>query len=411
MLCQLLQAYCHPKCFKDIKIYSQSMGNDPVMLTFMNNRHPEVDVTLEAAPNMPFLRELAARVRDEYAEYNQLAQVGRFKKPSKKESLLARQMKEFDDVDHPYTSSSGIHHGRDLHLPFLNNNAMEHLDPLTQLFYKKVQSGLMPSPCPVGPSSMISTQRLKFGHMKRMLNNSELSKHNDPMWRKFAPLVYEKDDPEIPHNTDVMTTAHHALMLNLNHPDLRSVQIAQQRTTEAKIHPAEYKLKKEKSGTLLVFDDCGWMFHTGTGSREIERFMTMIRHSHCGAIFLFQQTSSIPRIMRTIATDLFIFRLQNTHEVRFLMEEFGGAISDFDGKYYAATKEVEGRDRDFMWVDIMKDKAYRAFTGEIIGVGEQKEEEPVDGCTAHSSNAVPELKPKKKCNPRKKSNNNIKKRN
>lgn len=384
-LCQLLSILGHPNAFEEIVVFSQSMGNDPVLLTAKDNRHPSVSFKTYPFVDASVITKIENKINQEYAVYQQQADIGKFKKgEDRKKGLITQAIinnfKPFDDPSHPYISSDGIHHGRDPHLPVLGKNHLAHLDPYTQYYLRsggRLPSSSLSLEIPVALSTYEKQHIMAARSAKkhRAFDYRGREKYLDSLddaAHVFNKHPYDLAQPGSRHIAGTMSLDERVQLETLANPDVRISQ--NQRVIFNKItsQPGARKDFEKKSGTLLVFEDCAYAFKGANGA-SIMRWITKIRHSHCAAIFLFQQVSTVPRIFRTVATHLIVFKINNANELKKIKDEFAASIPDFEGCYHAATQKVGDRDRDFLYVDIAKEKVCRSLEGELVPSADAQE--------------------------------------
>lgn len=363
----LLPAYAHPDRFPQVRIYSSSMGQDPITMTMMANRHPDVDIECATEPNFNFIYSKADEVRLHYANEAEMAKNGYFKKPvSKLHDRIVKSLQPFDSLTHPHTNEDGSRHGRIPRVP--NFRSDWHTKPklLSVICGEQPVEYELAKSMPVADAGI--QPRQSRIHTLKPVNFTDLN-----------PMQHVRD-------------------LNLKDTTTMEQQRRMRIASEARARPFDYKVVHEPTPCLFIFEDCAYMFH-GPGSTQFNAWLSTIRHSHCAVIFIFQQKTAVPRFLRTVATHAIIMRCNNGLELQSLEDEWGGTITDFLGKYHAATTPIDGRDRDFLYVDLRKENcAYRSLYGSLENAEEvtaQSEERDKQPSVSQTSSTNPPTQPEK----------------
>lgn len=339
ILHSLLPAYAHPDCFKQVRIYSSSMGQDPITLTMLAHRHPEVDIECHETPDFAFIYSKSEEVRKHYAAQTAAAQRGlNTEKKQKQSSKWAKYLRPYDSIIHPYQNDDGSHHGRDPHVPKYNNYWPNRPKLLSLIQNDDYFKSL---PAAVNESGLTSLQK-------------HFTTSKDFKEERMAAIDWTDKHPMQP-----------VVEINLSRQNTIERQDKALLGKNMRMNPHTHKAVHEPTPCLFIFEDCAYMFH-GSGGTRFNAWLSTIRHSHCAVIFIFQQKTSIPRFLRTVATHAIIMRCNNGLELQSLEDEWGGTVTDFLGKYHAATSCYPGRERDFLFIDLRKEnKAYRSFYGEL----------------------------------------------
>lgn len=355
LLVQLLQVYGHPECFKEIRIYSPSLGADPVLLTYLADRHPDIDVVVGKNPDLEYMMKKQQEVEMAFAPEYDVALRGRRKKPKMARTYLQMTQTEPDSISHPWTNLDGKGHGRIPLLPdytHLRKNPPPILIPLLE--HERQQRSLAKAkPKLIGIREQTVHAQEQYARRDRLFSKS---------LDNFAP-------PSVDKPIDI-TTAHpmeHVVNVNLEYPSIINLQSNIQQALLRDKDPIKYGKHHDIKPGLIIFDDCAYQFDSGPFAKTFLRWLTVIRHSHCAVLFMFQKKTAVPPIIRDLATHLFLFRVNNGRELESMEEEWGGTVPDFLGKYHAATTGVGDRTKDFLYVDLRSGgKAYRAFSGELV---------------------------------------------
>lgn len=364
-LANLLSVYATPECFSEVHCFSSSMGLDPLMLTVQYLRNPAVKMEFHHELDFNFLKTLYDDVHKEYAEYAKMAKIGKFHKPESKSTVgqaLVNALKDTHSVSHPYTDSAGMHHGEKLRLPQVSHpSASTHMSALQRRMHAANEaSGVrMQTEYALRKSVVEAEKKLPF---------TKLFSCKDARLN----LLEKLPEPRLTNEKDLATVA---LEMNVLDPDYNAVQ-ARHELMKKHLETGQPKLElQKKKGKLLVFDDCAYAFHR-EGAEYFKKWITMIRHTHCAAIFCFQQVTSIHPIVRTCCTHLMLWRVLCAMEMKRLEDEWGGCVPDFLGAYHATTSREPDHEKDFLFVDLRKGVANRGFSGKVVPCESSRELQP-----------------------------------
>jgi len=354
LLVQLLQVYGHPDCFKEIRIYSPSLGADPVLLTYLADRHPDIDVMVSKFPDLEYMKKKQEEVELAFAPEYDVAIRGRRKKKSRARTYLEMEQQEPDSISHPWTNLDGKGHGRIPLLPDYTRNRKKPPSILIPLIeHERQQNKSHPTTKYIGIHQQVVRAQEAYARRDKL----------------FSRKLDSYSPPSINEPIDI-TTAHpmeHLVNVNLQYPTLLNLQSNIQQAALRDKDPIKYAKHHDIKPGLIIFDDCAYQFDSGPFAKHFLRWLTVIRHSHCAVLFMFQKKTAVPPIIRDLATHLFLFRVNNGRELDSMEEEWGGTVPDFLGKYHAATAGVGDRTKDFLYVDLRSGgKAYRAFSGELV---------------------------------------------
>jgi len=365
-LATILSVYAAPECFDEVHCFSQSLGLDPLIMTVQYCRNPLVKMEFHTELDFNFLKKLYEDVLEEHAEYAKLAKIGKYHKPDtvKAPSLttakLKAAMQETHSVVHPYTNEDGTHHGEKLRLPAYGQSATKFMSPFERHMH---QIG--------GPTRTTEGggyQRKMVFHSEREHRLASLKQQDQlPFSRLFdeshRKLFLEPHaEPRLTNTRDLTSVV---IDMHVEDPDFNAVQARHKVVTEALEKGQKLEIKKKRTRKLLVFDDCSYAFHR-QGATEFKRWITMIRHTNCAAMFVFHQVTAVPPIVRTCATHLFLWHVNCAKEMKRLEDEWGGCVPDFMGAYHAATSRQPGHEKDFLFVDLRLGEANRGFAGKVI---------------------------------------------
>lgn len=373
-LANLLSVYANENCFNEIHCFSASMGLDPLMLTVQYLRDPNVKMEFHTELDFDFLNKLHDDIQAEYAEYAKLAKIGKFHKKEGRTEVGQRMATAILDThsrNTPYINPDGTHHGEKLRLPAPSATSSSFMSPLE---LKMGSSGGPFQTRTCGGFIRKMKTSNAYEYRKAMLE----SESKLPFAKLFDPTLAQIDkskEPSLPRNTNLKDLADVALQMNVEDPDYNAVQARHAELTKAMESGSKVmSLNKKEKRTLMVFDDCAYAFHR-PGADKFKRWITMIRHTHCAAIFCFQQVTSVPPIVRTCCTHMMLWRVLCSNEMKRLQDEWGGVVPDFLGAYHATTSKQPGHEKDFLFVDLRKGIANRGFAGKVIPQGNSVEDE------------------------------------
>ena len=350
IVAQLVQIYCSRHLFKEVYIFSPTAITDPTLLTIQAQRDPECVIHLATAPDFQMFKDKADEVKALYLPYERLAMVGKYKKKEDR-TLFKELQREFDNPAHPYLNADGTSHGR---VPVLQRHPE---------FKKK--TGHVPlltstkSDQAVNIKTRVMKARGRFpAKYQRVIDmvadiTTRSHKELDSEVRQAGPRIADGDIVNYP------------AQLNLERPSLIEAQHQAIQSEILHTNPLKYEKMRNAKPTLIVYDDSSETFH-GPAARFIRGWITTIRHSMMSLILVAHKLSVVPTIVRANATHVIISRNKNPREIEALENEYGSLFEDFPGLLEAATSEVEGRPKDFLFIDLLKGKAYRSFTGEIV---------------------------------------------
>lgn len=368
-LASLLSVYANSQCFGEVHCFSSSMGLDPLMLTVQYLRDPQVNMQFHAELDFQFLKKLHDDVLEEYAEYAKLAKIGKFHKPDKSENQLTRNMKvllkDTHSLQHPYLDNDGKLHGEKLRLPAYGQNSLKFMSPLEIQMHTLGQPTRTTNGGGYNRHLIMDHQReYRLACLKREAN-LPFSTLFDEKGRELYGL--DKINPRLTNTRDMNSVV---IDMHVEDPDFNAMT-ARQKMMVSALEKGEkvLDLAAKKKGKLLIFDDCAYAFHR-PGSQEFKKWITMIRHTHCAAIFCFQQVTAVPPIVRTCATHLMLWRQNCAKEMKRLEDEWGGCVPDFLGAYHAATSRQKEHEKDFLFVDLRKGVANRGFAGKVVPTNE-----------------------------------------
>lgn len=356
-LIEMLQVYQH--LFKRIVICSSTMGMDSLMLDFIYKRDPECDIQI--LPVSDFNREFINRQQQEVlmdqVPYQTLAKEGMYTKPVEDKPEETPQMTAFkrtliDDhsLVHPYLNKDGTRHGKKLQLPAVRDETIgEHIPSL--------------NPTTVTGFSG-SRYRFKYHPISETKTNKRKREAEDA-----DDYDFEAPKPNMPNPviTNKHSTNYHLLQHRITDPEHNAGQARLQKVEKAiatntldNVQPKS----DERAGTLYVLEDMAYM--RGTYADDMKHFVTVIRHFKGSMIWLTQSTTGIPTAVRNNCTDFIAWRLNNKKELQRMLDDFGGVVPDFEGRYIAATTPIGEHDRDFLYVNIRNKEASRSFLGKLI---------------------------------------------
>lgn len=365
-LATLLSVYADPECFDEVHCFSQSLGLDPLIMTVQYCRNPLVKMEFHTELDFNFLKKLHDDVLQEHAEYGKLAKIGKYHKadpvkgPSMTTQKLKAAMQDTHSLVHPYTNEDGTHHGEKLRLPAYGQNSTKFMSPMERHMHqignatRTVEGG--------------GYQRKMVFHSEREHRLASLKAQDQlPFSRLFDEshrklFITPAAEPRLTNTRDLTSVV---IDMHVEDPDYNAVMARHKVVTEALEKGQKLEIKAKKTRKLLVFDDCSYAFHR-QGATEFKRWITMIRHTCCAAVFVFHQVTAVPPIVRTCATHLFLWHVNCAKEMKRLEDEWGGCVPDFMGAYNAATSRQPGHEKDFLFVDLRKGEANRGFAGRVI---------------------------------------------
>ncbi len=371
----LLQAYMSTGVFKQIRFYSQTCANDPVFLTAFENRNPDVDFEAKEAVDFPFLVEKAREMKEFMSEVTKKAMIGKYHKKESPMNLIQQAWQEFDDTSHPYTNKDGTHHGRKPHVPNKARPAT-HVPELLRHYKMYPSESYHKNTAQIGEFMKHSIGLYTTPHVAKALFQNKLDAtymYSDQEVRMHTQDDHRsgiRDRMHAPEDITFTNMDQRVIDMNLRDPNVIHAQIRTQMYEKRLADPKGFTRKVALKPCLIFFDDSAYVFNTGPGAEFFKKWLPTIRHSACGVVFMGQQKTGFPRIVRTLTTHAMFAKGMNDQELQSVDEEYGGLVIDFEGKYYAATHPVGERDRDFLYCDFNKKKQYRSMDAEL---------EPING--------------------------------
>lgn len=339
LISQLVNLYAHQDAFSTIRLVSPTAHMDPLMMTLKAKRNPQVKFITDSQPDDAFFASLGQNVERMYGPYANLAEKGLYhRKLDPSIELLKESNKEFHSFDHPYLNSLGEPHGEKLRLFF----------PPTDR--------LLPTQTMYGSNFSPDTMRLRK-MMQLKIGNSV----------KNAETKFQSDLSK-PINLDKESMTEFIGHMNASNPHQQALNqqlLFERNLLSNKIEAS--KAQYESKPTLMVYDDCAYHFKN---AGRFTQLMTIIRHAQASAMFIAQKVTAIPTMLRNLATAVIIFKIPNARELKIVEDEWGGVLPDFLGAYHAATSDVNGRDRDFLYIDMIKKTASRSMIGELVPTDE-----------------------------------------
>jgi hypothetical protein len=357
LLKQLCEMYAHPDAFTTIRIVSPTAEMDPLMITLKAKRNPLVKFITDSVPDDAFFASLGTNVKALYAPFINLAEKGLYhRKESPSILKLKDRNRDFHDFDHPYLNSDGTPHGEKLRLYAHPSDSI----PTSHDLYA---ANLTP----------IAAKRKKMLEM-RSVPAKPKSAETQPSNLIPNPETLYQVDLSKPLDVSQTTPTRYIAQMNASHPHQLALNEQLLFQFNALHHPSDAKAVHPKSDpTLMVFDDCAYHF---ANSGRFMQLLTIIRHAQSSAIFACQKVTSVPPMLRALATNVFIFAVPNKRELKTLEDEFGSVIPDFLGAYHAATSGINGREKDFLNINMIKKTASRSFLGTL---------EPTDSCSPQTA--------------------------
>ena len=148
---------------------------------------------------------------------------------------------------------------------------------------------------------------------------------------KMADLVQELDEEKKYYS-------------DLNNDVLKEIYDRNQAILEAW---TEKKNKKSDLNNLLILDDC---IHAIKGNKSVllNEIVTRLRHIRLNIWITSQKYNFIPTIIRNQISQMGIFRTENQHELKTIMEEIGCDHNKFLKAYEFSTLEPFS----FLWIKI-----------------------------------------------------------
>jgi hypothetical protein len=331
MLKRLIEAMVHPNRFKKVVIGSKSLGLDPITKEAQLMRDPECEYIFKNRITVKDFADQHHAVEAYLRPWSQLADEGFYKKE--------QQISNKKWHEHFYLRTNV---NADLH-PFIDREGRFH----GQLPKFKDWSG----------------QRSK-GSKYDVRNYDTLETY---YLKEMVPMTSYVSEKYIEGKR--LHIQEKAINAVLSYPTAAAAAAQLKRIEDGISNPGLLREHKEPSPVLYIWED-GAYATKGQDAVQLAEYMTIIRHLRASAVILIQQKSAAFRIIRTIATDVFIFGIKNEQEMKSIEDEYGGTVSNFRQKYYAATHKIdEMGEKDFMNIPLReRDVCYRSHQGRIEAI-------------------------------------------